>query len=56
MAEAEYSIELKINDQPVPLNAFVQNLYINTLLGSCKALKDIPSSIDSLTIQIHPKK
>ncbi len=52
MAESKYSIEIQVNQKSIAINAFVQNFYTHTLLGSLQALKDIPENVESLSIQI----
>mgnify|MGYP000902488134 CR=1 FL=1 len=55
MEENKYTVEIKINGEDVLLNPFVQNFYTSTILGSIHALKDIPDTIKSLTINIEKK-
>ena len=52
MAEEKYTIELKINDEVMPVNDFVQSFFANTILGSLKSLRDIPDDIKNVSLSI----
>ena len=56
MAETKgYSLEMQVNGQTIAMNSFVTNFYINTLLGSLQALRDIPEDITAVNISIKQK-
>jgi hypothetical protein len=44
---------LKVNDEKVPLNDFMEELMKNLLLGYLKSLKGIPEEIKSIDVIIN---
>ena len=44
---------LKVNDEKVPLNDFMEDLLKNLLLGYLKSLKGIPEEIKSIDIKVN---
>ncbi len=45
-------INLKVNDEKIPLNNIMENMLKNLLLGYLKAVKGIPEDITSITVKI----
>jgi len=44
---------LKVNDEKVPLNDFMEDMLENLILGYLKAAKGIPEDIKSIKIDIE---
>ena len=44
---------LKVNDEKVPLNDFMEEMLKNLLLAYLKAAKGIPDQIKSIDVQIE---
>jgi len=45
-------IELTINDEKIPLNEFIQNIFVNVNVGLIDSLKKIPEDRKSILIKI----
>ena len=45
-------VNLKVNDEKVPLNDFMEDMLKNLLLGYLKAAKGIPEDIKSINVKI----
>jgi molybdopterin-guanine dinucleotide biosynthesis protein B len=45
-------VNLKVNDEKVPLNDFMEVMLKNLLLGYLNALKGIPEEINSISVKI----
>ncbi len=45
-------INLKVNDEKIPLNEVMEGMLKNLLLGYLKAAKSIPEDITSITVKI----
>jgi len=45
-------VNLKVNDEKVPLNDFMEDMLKNLLLGYLKTAKGIPEGINSITVKI----
>ncbi len=46
-------VDLKINDEKVPLNDFMEDMLKNLMLGYLKAAKGIPEDIKSISVEIE---
>jgi hypothetical protein len=46
-------VNLKVNDEKVPLNDFMEDMLKNLLLGYLKAAKGIPETIKSINVDIN---
>ena len=46
-------IVLKVNDEKVPLNDFMEDMLKNLLLGYLKSAKGIPKEIKSIDVKIN---
>ncbi|MFX0187967.1 MAG: hypothetical protein ACFE8A_09535 [Candidatus Hodarchaeota archaeon] len=47
------AVSLKINDQEIPLNDFMQEMLSNLMLGYLKAAKEVPEDIKTISIKIQ---
>jgi len=45
-------VNLKVNDEKVPLNDFMEEMLKNLMVGYLKAAKGIPEEIKSIGVQI----
>jgi len=45
-------VNLKVNDEKVPLNDFMEEMLKNLMIGYLKAAKGIPEDIKSINIDI----
>ena len=45
---------LKVNDEKVPLNDFMEEMLKNLMLAYLKAAKGIPEDIKSINVEIKP--
>ena len=45
-------VNLKVNDEKVPLNDFMEDMLKNLMLGYLKAAKGIPGDIKSINVEI----
>ena len=46
-------VNLKVNDEKVPLNDFMEDMLKNLILGYLKAAKGIPDDIKSVSVEIE---
>ncbi|MHA1472446.1 MAG: hypothetical protein ACTSQW_05035 [Promethearchaeota archaeon] len=46
------NIIIKVNDEKIPLNDFMEEMLKNLLVGYLKAAKGIPEEIKSIEVQI----
>ena len=56
MIKMENKVTLKINNNQVPLNTYVKNVFINVILGIIKTLKLLPENINKIEITIEDQK
>jgi len=47
------NINIKVNDEKVPLNDFMEDMLKNLLLAYLKAAKGIPEEIKSIDVEIE---
>jgi molybdopterin-guanine dinucleotide biosynthesis protein B len=47
------NINLKVNDEKIPLNDFMENMLMNLMLGYLKAAKGIPEEVKSINVDIE---
>ncbi|MEI6613487.1 MAG: hypothetical protein WCL37_01190 [Chrysiogenales bacterium] len=52
----EYKIELKVNDQTINLNPFVQKIIGNVILGAIQSLDKIPEPPQRIEITMQSEK
>ena len=45
-------VNLKVNDEKVPLNDFMEEMLKNLIVGYLKAAKGIPEEIKSISVEI----
>ncbi len=48
----EYDVNLRINDERIPLNPYVKSVFIKVLLALVSTLKKIPEEIAKIEITI----
>ncbi len=46
-------VNLKVNDEKVPLNDFMEEMLKNLMLGYLKSAKGIPEDIKSINVEIE---
>ena len=46
-------VNLKVNDEKVPLNDFMEEMLKNLMVGYLKAAKGIPEDIKSIRVEIE---
>jgi hypothetical protein len=46
-------IELLINEEIIPLNEFIKNIFVNVCVGLIDSLKNIPEGKKSIKIEIN---
>lgn len=51
----DYSVELKVNGQVIPLNPFVRKVYLNTVRGLVDSLDKIPEKKETIELVIREK-
>ena len=47
------NINIKVNDEKIPLNDFMEEMLKNLLVGYLKAAKGIPEDIKSINVEIE---
>ena len=47
------NVNIKVNDEKVPLNDFMEEMLKNLLVGYLKAAKGIPEDIKSIIVEIE---
>ena len=47
------NVNIKVNDEKVPLNDFMEEMLKNLLVGYLKAAKGIPEDIKSINVEIE---
>ena len=47
------NVNIKVNDEKVPLNDFMEEMLKNLLVGYLKAAKGIPVEIKSINVEIE---
>jgi len=47
------NVIIKVNDEKVPLNDFMEEMLKNLLVGYLKAAKGIPEDIKSINVEIN---
>ncbi len=47
------NINIKVNDEKIPLNDFMEEMLKNLLVGYLKAAKGIPEDIKSINVEVE---
>lgn len=51
--QTQGDITLKVNEREIPMNPFVESVFLNVILGLVDSLEKIPQDKESVDIQIR---